>query len=122
VDDSIIPRNPSIAGACSNREPNGLAVTRPRLFFWFENPEVYESIRQAINDEPELPPSFQQWLQTGLHRIAELEATGVVCQKVSIDPQQYFTWCRTSGGIECNLATLGAYTIMLAQKQPTMTV
>lgn len=91
-------------------------MERPRLFFWFDSERDYDAIRSAIKGEPELPDSYEDWLEAAQQRFAELTATGVSCKRVVVRPEEFAAWCRESE-FEQSIGSLGAYTITRVCKQ-----
>jgi hypothetical protein len=63
-----------------------------------------------------MPDTFEQWLEATSKRIRELEAAGVIMEKVVIDHKQFAAWCLASG-MDYDFATLGAFTIVAERKQ-----
>jgi hypothetical protein len=76
---------------------------------WFANRDDYEAIRRLVTDEPQLFDTFDQWLDAANKRVEEFSAKGILIEKVTINPQDFITYCRASG-INHNSASLLAFT------------
>ena len=58
-----------------------------------------------------VPDNFADWLQLRLDEVAKLEAIGVACEKVIIDPRKFAAYCRECGYDKGNLVLLGAFAV-----------
>ena len=71
-------------------------MTTNRIAAWI-NREGYDAIKRFTPNDPGLPDTFDEWLKHASEQIANLEANGIVVEKVIIDPQELATYCRASG-------------------------
>jgi hypothetical protein len=76
---------------------------------WFASRDDYEAIRRFITDEPQLFDTYDERLNAANKRVEEFAAKGIVVDKVTINPQDFVTYCRASG-IDHNKASLGEFT------------
>ena len=83
---------------------------------WFRSREDYEAIRLLVTDEPKLGDTYEQWLEMENKLVEELRTHGIIVKQVFIDPDEFTTYCRTTG-IDHNGATLLVFTVYAAAKQ-----
>lgn len=82
---------------------------------WFTRDE-YDALRRLLPNVDNLPNTFDEWSEATAKQIAELESHGIIAEKAIIHPQEFAAWCRASG-LDCSLATLGAFTVVVARIQ-----
>ena len=90
-------------------------MTSPNLCPWFTR-ENYNVIKRTVPGEPYLPDTYDEWLEKALHDLEKQQAAGIVVEKVSVNSEEFFAWCRKSG-LDANTATLGAFITQKFWKQ-----
>jgi hypothetical protein len=68
----------------------------PRIAAWFR-PDDYDAIKRLSPNDPDLPDTFDEWLQAATKQIADLELNGIAVQKVVVNSKELSAWCRGSG-------------------------
>ena len=76
-------------------------------FYWFERDD-YERVRRLIPNDRHIPDSFDEWEQSAIKQIAQLEARGISIRKIMVDPQEYNAYCEVRG-MSPSIATLGTF-------------
>ena len=76
----------------------------PRITVWLQR-EDYDAFKQLAPHDPNLPDTFDDWLQQAEKDAAKLESDGRSMNKVIVNPKEFAEYCRASG-IEANYVTL----------------
>ena len=76
-------------------------------FYWFQRDD-YERVRRLIPNDRHIPDTFDDWEQSAIKQIAQLEARGISIRKIMVDPQEYSVFCEVRG-MAASIATLGTF-------------
>ena len=90
-------------------------MPQPRIMPWYARKD-YQVLKEIIPNDPDIPDTYEEWLNRAANQLTEPEAHGVVCEKVVIDAQEFATWCRDSG-LDANSTTIGAFAVKKAREQ-----
>jgi hypothetical protein len=90
-------------------------MTLPRIFAWFSR-EDYDAIKGLSPNDPDLPDTFDEWLELATQQVANLEANGVAVKKVVINSQEFSAYCRACG-VDPNGALRGAFAVVKGRQQ-----
>jgi hypothetical protein len=77
---------------------------------WFRR-EDYDAIKALVGDDPDFPATFDEWLERTQQQVAKLETRSTVVEKAVINPDDFATYCRSSG-IEQGINRLNAFAIV----------
>jgi hypothetical protein len=73
-------------------------VTLPntRIFPWLIAVD-YDAIRQLSPDDPDLPPTFNEWLELANEQLSVFRKSGIPVQKVEIISHELKAYCDKCG-------------------------
>ena len=74
-------------------------------------PQDYDAIKRALKTDVNLPDTYDEWLNLKTKQIAEIEARGLIADKVIIDPDEFARYCWRCGQKQ-NDAMLRAFAIV----------
>jgi hypothetical protein len=63
---------------------------------WFD-PEQWRRLRQLAADPERLEESYEAWVAMAERAIRDLEATGVLIERVPVDTEELVAWCKGQG-------------------------
>jgi len=86
-----------------------------KIVLWFR-PEDYGVIKAMVPDGPDFHPTFDEWQQASIQRVAQLESRGNKVQLVFVDPQEFARWCEGSG-VDHNVSSLNAFAVIRGRKE-----
>lgn len=69
---------------------------RINAMVWYSR-EDYPSILKIMKDAAKLPRTWDEWHQMAETGLRHLSQTGIVVEKVNIDPLTFPDWCRARG-------------------------
>lgn len=82
---------------------------------WFRRQD-YDAVKALAPHDPNLPDAFDEWLDLATQQLAQLEAEGVVVEKVVVEPRQFAAWCRRRK-VEPDQHARAAYAVDRARRQ-----
>ena len=90
---------------------------RPRreIAVWIKR-EDYDAFKSLCANDPDLPDTFDEWLQRATEHAAKTEARGDTIDKVIVDPQEFAKWC-LAAGVDRNNVTLSGFAVAIARRQ-----
>ena len=87
-------------------------MARAAIAYWLSRAD-YDAAKKLI---PDLPDTFDEWLQEALRNVATTKATGREVLRVAVEPHRFEAWCKTCR-LEPNETTLNGYAVAEAGKR-----
>jgi len=88
-------------------------VTRYRGWI---SPEHYEAFKRLMPDEPDLPDTYDEWLNIAEKEVAEIRGIGHTVKKINLDPDEFTEFCQASS-VDRNAKTFHAFTVFKASRK-----
>lgn len=63
---------------------------------WYDR-EQWQRLRQLVADPERLEESYEEWLGVAERAVRDLEAAGMLIERVPIDAKALIAWCRQQG-------------------------
>src|SRR5216117_2311044 len=63
---------------------------------WFDR-EQWQRLRQVATDPERLEDSYEAWVAMAERAIRDLEATGMLIERVPVDTEELIAWCNDQG-------------------------
>lgn len=63
---------------------------------WYRR-EDYARVLQVMADSDQLPPTWDKWFYAAEKGRRHLEKTGIVVERVYLDPDEFARWCEAGG-------------------------
>ncbi len=81
-------------------------MSLPKIIVSFTRDD-YDAIKRLASDDPDLPDTYDEWLDLQTVEITKLESQGIAFKKVIIDSDGLAAHCQASG---VNHDSVGRYT------------
>ena len=82
---------------------------------WFRRQD-YAHCLDVMDDRDRLPPTFEAWEAEAQRRFAELQAFGCTLERVTVDPDDFVSFCRVEGLRHDGMALKAFAAVMLARQ------
>ena len=82
---------------------------------WWQ-PEQWERLKEISEDRDDLDDSYKEWRKNATESIKEIESTGQVVKRVSINLEELILWCNKKG-ILVNGKARAEYAAYVLQKR-----
>jgi len=86
-----------------------------QVMVWY-NEKDWQTYLSLFDDAHLLPPDYQAWLELAEKKKREVEATGTLVVKVTIDTELFPKWCKEKGRT-LDAASRTTFAIEAVQKQ-----
>jgi hypothetical protein len=90
---------------------------RPRreIAVWIRR-EDYDAFKTLCPNDPDLPDTFDEWLQRATENVTKSAVRGDTVNKVIVDPREFAKWC-AAAGVDRNNVTLGGFAVTVARRE-----
>jgi hypothetical protein len=92
-------------------------MSSPQIAVWFTR-EDYPAVKRLSPHDPELPDSFDKWLNQEMKRAAKVEACGIPVRRVIVYSWEIAVYCRRCG-CDADDAIRGAIAVVKAHQKVT---
>ena len=82
-----------------------------KVVIWFRR-EDYDAIRRLIPNEPNLPNTFDEWLEAATRQVQKLKAPHAVIRRAIVDPREFAAYCNASG-VDHSWTILRAFAVLI---------
>ena len=63
---------------------------------WYDR-DQWQRLRQVAADPERLEESYEEWIAMAERAIRDLEATGMLIERVPVDTEELIAWCNEQG-------------------------
>lgn len=67
-------------------------MLNPRIEPWL-NKDDYDAFKKLAPDDPDLPPTFDEWLENALDKLSAFVKSGVPIERIDISPIEFKNYC-----------------------------
>lgn len=64
---------------------------------WYFDEENYRRFKEVCDDGHELPDTYAAWLAIATEKMAAVERSKGVVNKIKADPDDFVLWCKSNG-------------------------
>ena len=76
---------------------------------WFSLSD-YKLLKRLIKNDPDIPHTYNEWLDRATEQKAKLVARGEKPQVVVVSPEEFARYCQAAGQ-QCNTTMLSAFAV-----------